>query len=48
MIYHATRKVTLTLPIIPRRCDTMKIMIAGTGDAKIYNMAKVTEMGSEA
>lgn len=36
-----------TVPIIPRRCDHMKLKIAGVGDCKIFSLAKITEMGSE-
>lgn len=42
-----TRKTAMTVPIIPMRCDTMKIRISGRGDCKIYSLAKVTESGSE-
>lgn len=36
---------TIMLPIIPRRCDHMRIRIFGTGDCKIYSITKTIEEG---
>lgn len=36
-----------TVPIIPRRCDTMRIRISGKGGFKLYNITKTIEQGSE-
>ena len=44
---NATRKRSFTVPIIPKRCDTMKIRISGTGDCNIYSMTKTIEQGSD-
>ena len=35
------------LPIIPRRCDHMRLRIEGEGDAKIYSITKTIEQGSD-
>lgn len=39
---------SFTIPVIPRRCDHMQIRLRGTGDVKIYSIAKILEMGSDA
>ena len=38
---------TVMLPIRPRRCDHLKIKIAGTGAAEILSIAKILELGSD-
>lgn len=38
---------TFTLPIRPRRCDHMRIKLEGTGEFKLYSLAKVLEIGSD-
>lgn len=38
---------SFTLPVIPRRCDHMRIKISGTGDCKIFSITKVLEEGSD-
>ena len=38
---------SFTIPLKPRRCDHMRLKIAGTGDAKIYSISKTTEQGSD-
>ena len=42
-----TRKRSFTVPIIPRRCDTMKLRISGRGACRIYSITKTYEQGSE-
>lgn len=39
---------SFTIPVIPRRCDHMQLMLRGVGDVKIYSIAKILEMGSDA
>lgn len=39
---------TFTIPIIPRRCDHFRMKITGTGGIKIYSIAKILEVGSDA
>lgn len=39
---------TFTVPVIPVRCDHMRIRLSGQGDVKIYSIAKVLEVGSDA
>ena len=38
---------TLTIPVLPRRCDHLRYRISGTGDVKIYSVARVEEIGSD-
>lgn len=38
---------TYTIPIIPKRCDHLRIRIEGVGDCKIFSITKSTEHGSE-
>ena len=43
----AVNNRTITIPIIVRRCDHMKIRMRGRGKFILYSIAKVTEQGSE-
>lgn len=43
----ATRLRSFTVPIIPRRCDHMKVRISGVGDCKIYSFTRTVEEGSD-
>lgn len=38
---------TYLIPIVPMRCDHMKIKIEGSGDAKIFSIAKLLEEGGD-
>lgn len=38
---------THLIPIVPVRCDHMKIKIAGKGDVKIYSVSKIFEEGGD-
>ena len=38
---------TFTIPLIPHRCDHMKLRISGTGSCKIFSISKEIEQGSE-
>lgn len=38
---------TFMLPVRPRRCDHFQFKIEGTGDVRIYSMAKILETGSD-
>ena len=38
---------SVTLPIRARRCDHMRLKLEGSGNAKIYSIAKVLEIGSD-
>lgn len=42
-----TKKQSFTIPVIPQRCDHMRLRIAGTGACKIFSLSKETEGGSE-
>lgn len=39
--------VPFTVPVLPRRCDTMELKMAGYGGCRILGIAKVVEGGSE-
>lgn len=38
---------TFTIPVIPRRCDHLRMKLAGRGDVKIYSIARYLEGGSD-
>lgn len=38
---------TFMLPVIPRRCDHCQIRLSGHGEAKIYGLARILEMGGD-
>lgn len=38
---------TFTLPVVPRRCDHMRIRLSGTGECRIYSIARILEQGSD-
>ena len=38
---------TFTLPVIPIRCDHVRIRIVGQGECKIFSLAKILEIGSD-
>lgn len=42
-----TRKRSFTVPILPRRCDTMRLRISGYGDFLLYSITKTIEQGSD-
>lgn len=42
-----TRLRSFTLPIIPRRCDHMRMKLSGKGGCKIFSITKVIEQGSD-
>jgi len=42
-----SRTGTATLPIRPRRCDHMRLRLSGTGNIRIYSIAKILEVGSD-
>ena len=43
----ATSLRSISMPIIPRRCDHFRIRICGVGEAKIYSITKTIEQGSD-
>lgn len=43
----ATAIRSYRVPIVPRRCDHMRLRISGTGDAKLYSITKTIEQGGE-
>lgn len=38
---------TITLPFSPRRCDHLRVRVEGSGDCKIYSIARVLRIGSD-
>ena len=42
-----SRKASFTVPIIPMRCDHMRMRISGRGRSCIYAVSKEIERGSE-
>lgn len=42
-----TRLRSFTLPIIPRRCDHMRMKLSGKGGCKIFSITKIIEQGSD-
>lgn len=38
---------TINIPVIPRRCDHLRLKIEGCGDVKIYSIARMLEGGSD-
>ena len=44
---NGTNLRSFSLPIMPKRCDHLKLRIDGVGAAKIYSITKTIEQGSE-
>lgn len=38
---------TYTIPVIPRRCDHLKIRLEGEGEMQLYSIAKILEIGGD-
>jgi len=38
---------TVTIPVKPRRCDHLKFKLEGTGEVKLYSIARIFEIGSD-
>ena len=38
---------TFILPVIPQRCDHLRFKITGQGDAKIYDISRIMEVGGD-
>ncbi len=35
------------LPIVPRRCDHMRLRVSGRGEMRLYSLSRVLERGSD-
>ena len=35
------------LPVRPRRCDHFEMRLTGTGDVRVFSIAKIMEQGSD-
>jgi len=46
--FHLPTTGTVTIPVRPRRCDHMRIMLVGHGNFRMYSIARVLERGSDA
>ncbi len=44
---HGNGLASFNLPILPRRCDHLRLRISGKGDCKIYSITKTIEEGSD-
>ena len=44
---YATKNKVFTVPIIPRRCDYIRLRLTGEGDCKVFTIVKCIEEGSE-
>ena len=38
---------TIMLPVVPHRCDHLRLRLSGTGDVKIYSIARIIEEGGD-
>ena len=38
---------TFVLPVIPKRCDHVRFKLTGKGDAKIYDISRIMEVGGD-
>lgn len=38
---------TVTIPVRPRRCDHLRLKFMGSGDVRIYSIARILERGSD-
>ena len=47
LFYEGINLQTMTLPILPRRCDHMRIRFEGVGNVRIYALTKTIEGGSD-
>jgi hypothetical protein len=45
--YHLPNTGAITIPIRPRRCDHLRLKLTGTGEIRLYSIARVLEKGSE-
>ena len=44
---HGQVNRTFLIPIIPRRCDHMRIRLEGSGEFRLYSIARIIERGSD-
>jgi hypothetical protein len=38
---------TINIPVVPRRCDHMRLRLTGVGNVKVYSIARYFEGGSD-
>ena len=38
---------TAMIPVVPRRCDHLRLRLSGVGDVKMYSMARILEQGGD-
>lgn len=42
------RMKNFVVPVVPRRCDHMRVKITGKGEMRIYSISRIMEVGSDA
>lgn len=42
-----TKKTSFAVPVLPRRCDTMRLRLFGRGTFKLYSLTKTLEQGGD-
>ncbi len=47
-VYRGEGLRSFVLPVMPRRCDHVRIRLSGKGGMRLYSMAKIKEKGSDA
>ena len=47
-VIHFSGRGTVTVPIRPRRCDHLQLRLVGQGEAQIFALTRVLEVGSDA
>jgi hypothetical protein len=43
-----SRLRSFTMPIIPRRCDHLRLRMSGNGDMRVYSISRILEVGTDA
>lgn len=47
-VIKGSRLSSFTMPIIPRRCDHLRVRLCGDGDMRIYSISRILEVGTDA
>jgi hypothetical protein len=47
-VIKGSRLSSFTMPIIPRRCDHLRVRLSGDGDMRIYSISRILEVGTDA
>ena len=38
---------SFTLPVLPRRCDRLRLRLTGSGAFRLYSLSRILERGSD-